>query len=96
MEEHYSWMLGDDDYCETCGTSYNEAVLELWDADNNVWQLSYTAGCYGGESVMSDSPEWNAKTGEIIATLKKFEKFNKKEKKELESLLSMLLVDKTK
>lgn len=51
-ETLFSWALGDDYDCETCGSTWNEAELDLnWD-DEGTWMFSYRAGCYGGDSVL--------------------------------------------
>ena len=69
MEEdyEYSWYLGDDYDCDTCGMSWNMVRFELWDEDENVWQLYMSVGCYGGESTMSYDEDFAKRAEEIIA-----------------------------
>lgn len=42
-----NWSLGDDDYCETCGSSYNEVRFQQYYED---YSLYTSEGCYGGQS----------------------------------------------
>jgi hypothetical protein len=88
MEHYYSWPLGGDYDCETCGRTNNEASLELYDEDNKIWQFAYRSGCYGGEGILSSEPEWETKTADIIVGLEEFENFTEKLKQEIETLLS--------
>jgi hypothetical protein len=82
--------LGDDSNCETCGWSYNTATLELWDKEEDIWQLSYSVGCYSGEGIMSNEPEWNTKVEKMINHLLTFEYFGKTEEKELRKKLKLV------
>jgi len=54
-ETHFSWALGDDYDCDTCGNTWNEAELDLdWDGEGEgAWMFGYRTGCYGGNSVTS-------------------------------------------
>jgi hypothetical protein len=82
-EIEFSWRLADDNDCETCGFTSNEVGLELWDEDEGIWQLYIRVGCYGGDSVMSNSPEWETKSEDIVEQALLYPDFNE----ELASLL---------
>lgn len=79
----FTWLLGDDDDCETCGYTMNQLGLDLWDEDNNVWQLYFSVGCYGGDNVLSDSPEWEQKSSDIITQALWYPGFSEDNAKEL-------------
>lgn len=51
-----NWSLGDDDYCDTCGSSYNEVSFSDW-GDGETYSLNTSIGCYSGESYEIDQLE---------------------------------------
>lgn len=79
----FTWLLGADSDCETCGYTMNQLGLDLWDEDNNVWQLYFSVGCYGGDNVLSDSPEWEQKSLDIINQALWYPGFSEDNAKEL-------------
>lgn len=69
-----SWPLGDDYDCETCGYTWNTVRLEEFDDD--LWVLSMSVGCYGGESTSSDKVMFEKEAEEIIADCLTYENFS--------------------
>ena len=66
QEDSFTWSLGEDAVCDTCGPSFNEVGLELWDEEKGIWHLYMRVGCYGGEAVLSTSDEWDTKASDIV------------------------------
>jgi hypothetical protein len=89
-ETNFTWSLGDDSYCDTCGGSWNEVGLELWDEEQNIWQLWTRVGCTGGDGVMSTDDDWEAKSEDIIKDALSFSDFSKEEAKELRAKLALI------
>jgi hypothetical protein len=85
-EDSYSWWLGGDSDCETCGTSMNELSLQRRDGD--VWLLSYMVGCTGGDEVYSDSPDWESKVEQIVSAASSFPGFDTDDEAVLRTLIS--------
>lgn len=85
-----SWVLGDDYDCETCGRTFNEVGCELWDEENNVWQVFLRVGCYGGFSVLSDASDWDEKIGNIVQEVKKYSAFKGESYDEFVSMLEQV------
>jgi hypothetical protein len=90
QEITFTWSLGDDSYCDTCGDSWNEVGLELWDEEQGVWQLWTRIGCTGGEGVMSTDDDWEAKSEDIIKDALSFSDFGKQEEKDLRAKLALI------
>lgn len=89
QETQFSWALGDDYDCETCGFTYNEADLDLdWD-ESGVWMFSYRAGCYGGESVMGSDPQAAQRLEAILIDLRAFSEWTKEHEHKVRSLLGV-------
>jgi hypothetical protein len=86
----FTWPLGDDLDCDLCGWTYNEVGLEFWDEQENIWQLYIRVGCYEGDGVMSDSPEWEAKSADIIEQALMYPKFNEEEANHLRNKLKWI------
>lgn len=63
------WSLGDDDDCETCGSSYNQVIFNDWE-DNGEYGLHTSIGCYHGQSYTIDQVD------ELIGDISHFEHFN--------------------
>lgn len=93
-EQLFSWTLGDNLDCETCGPTWNEVGLELWDDEEGIWQLYIRVGCYEGDSVMSNDPEWEKKSAEIVEQAKWYSGFSESNAKELEEKLAMIKENK--
>ena len=72
-EQYFSWSLGDDYDCETCGYTWN--TLRLEEFDDNLWCLDMSVGCYGGESVMSDDENFAVLAENIIVDCLRYENF---------------------
>jgi hypothetical protein len=89
-EEEHSWSLGEDFDCETCGFTYNEVSLELWDEEAGIWALNMRVGCYGGESVMSNHPEWEKKSADIVEQATLYSGFSEDNAKELRERLALI------
>lgn len=90
MEGEYTWELGDDYYCDTCGYTYNEISLEKWDEETNIWRLHISVGCYSGQSVISDDPEWGTKTATIIEEASTYPNFTEEEVTGLKNQLKLI------
>jgi hypothetical protein len=88
--EEFIWLLGEDYDCETCGRTYNEVGLELWDEDTGVYQLYIRVGCYGGDSVMSTDPEWGERAANIVQEALFYPKFNETNAEKLRSKLKLI------
>ena len=86
----FTWPLGDNSDCDLCGFTWNEVGLDLWDEEENIWQLNIRVGCYEGDSVMSDSPEWDAKSADIIEQALMYSEFNEKEADHLQDKLKWI------
>lgn len=86
----FTWPLGDNNDCELCGFTWNEVGLECWDEEKNIWQLYIRVGCYEGDSVMSDSPEWESKTAEIIKQALTYSSFNEEEGNNLRTKIALI------
>lgn len=89
-EESFTWSLGEDSDCETCGHTNNEVGLDLWDEEKNVWRLYLRVGCYGGESVLSSDPDWKSKVDSILMEASWYEGFNEDSAKELRGKLALI------
>jgi hypothetical protein len=89
-ETKFTWSLGDDSYCESCGDSWNEIGLELWDEEDNTWQLYTRVGCYGGDAVLSTDEDWEAESEEIIKDALTFSNFSKDDAKDLRERLELI------
>ena len=90
MSEDYefSWALGDDYDCETCGYTWNTLRLEWF--DDNLWCFSMSVGCYGGESVMSDDENFVALADNIITDCLRYENFSEKDAENARKLIKEL------
>jgi hypothetical protein len=86
----FTWPLGDDLDCELCGWSYNEVGLEFWDEKENIWQLYIRVGCYEGDSVMSNDPEWKTKSVNIIEQALMYSMFNEEEANHLRKKIALI------
>jgi hypothetical protein len=89
-ETNFTWSLGDDDYCDTCGHSWNKVGLELWDEERGIWQLWTRIGCTGGEGVLSTNDDWEAISEDIIKDALSFSDFGKQEEKELRNKIVLI------
>jgi hypothetical protein len=85
-----TWSLGDDSYCDTCGYSWNQIGLELWDEEEDVWQLYIRVGCTGGDAVMSTDDDWGAKSEDIIRDALSFSDFSEKDAKDLRAKFALI------
>lgn len=63
------WSLGNDDYCETCGSSWNMAEFDPDWHDPNAWMFSYRVGCYGGASVSYNDEDREEKVEDMLKYL---------------------------
>lgn len=94
MSEDYGvslvWSLGDDSDCGTCGTSWNEVGLELYDEEANTWQLYYRVGCTGGEGALSSQADWNEQVEKIIKHARDYSGFTKDDERELRTRLAAI------
>ena len=66
------WDLGDDDYCDTCGSSWNMAEFDPDFNGPDEWQFSYHVGCYGGDSVSYRSDDREEKLDEMFKYLRQY------------------------
>ena len=66
------WSLGNDDYCDTCGSSWNMAEFDPHWHDDYAWEFGYRVGCYGGNSVSYDSDNREEKLNEIFKELRTY------------------------
>lgn len=66
------WSLGDDDYCDTCGSSWNMARFDPDWYDTNAWMFNYSVGCYGGDSVSYNDEDREEKLDNIFKHLRSF------------------------
>lgn len=89
-EMSFSWPLGDDLNCDLCGPTHNEVGLELWDEEAGIWQLYIRVGCYEGDSVMSNDPEWSKKSAEIVEQATWYSGFSEDNLKELRERLALI------
>lgn len=89
-EESFTWSLGEDYDCETCGHTNNEVGLDLWDEEKGVWQLSLRVGCYGGESALSTDFDWKTKAEAIVQEAQLYSGFNEDSVKELRERLATI------
>jgi hypothetical protein len=90
----FTWPLGDDLDCETCGPTYNEVGIELWDDEKGVWQLYIRVGCYEGDSVLSNDPEWEKKSAEVVEQATWYSEFGDDEVEELRDKLALIKGEK--
>lgn len=91
LEYQYTWSLGDDYYCDTCGGTWNQIGIELWDDEpKNIWQLWTRTGCTGGEAVMSVNPDWEKEANDIIKRALEFPNFTKSDAKELKAIMAII------
>lgn len=90
QETKFTWSLGDDDDCDTCGWSYNELGLELWDEEEGIWQLYISVGCYGGQSVLSCEDDWDSMVAEIIKDALSYPDFTKSDAKKLQEKIALI------
>lgn len=86
----FTWSLGDDSDCDTCGWSYNELGLELWDEEEGVWQLYISVGCYSGQGVLSSEEDWDSKVAEIIKDALNYSGFTKSDAKKLQKKIALI------
>lgn len=83
----FSWGLGDDYDCETCGGTWNEAELDLnWDGEGG-WMFSYRTGCYGGDSVVSTGPGAAEKLEGLLKDVSGYPEWSPDIEKQIRSLL---------
>lgn len=88
-ETYFSWGLGDDYDCETCGFTWNEATLDLnWDEDG-AWMFSYRTGCYGGDSVTSTEEGAVEKLETLLKEVSGYPEWSPDFEKQIRSLLSL-------
>lgn len=90
LEESFTWSLGEDYDCETCGYTNNEVGLDLWDEEKGIWQLSLRVGCYGGESALSTDSDWKTKAEAIVQEAQLYSGFNENSVKELRERLATI------
>lgn len=90
QQTRFTWSLGDDDDCDTCGWSYNELGLELWDEERGIWQLYMSVGCYGGQSVLSCEDDWDSMVTEIIKDALGYPNFTKNDAKKLQEKIALI------
>ena len=74
VDYNHTWMLGDDYDCDTCGYTYNSLRLEEFDDD--LWCLTMSVGCYGGESTMSNDENFAVEANKIIDECLTYEYFS--------------------
>jgi len=89
-EESFTWSLGEDYDCDTCGYTNNEVGLDLWDEEKGIWQLSIRVGCYGGESVLSTDPDWKTKSDALVWEAQLYTGFTEENVKELRERLALI------
>ena len=85
VDYNRTWMLGGDYDCDTCGFTWNNLRFEEW--DDNLWHLSMSVGCYGGESVFSNDPAFKEKAAWIIADCSTYENFSESDADYLRKLI---------
>ena len=88
VDYDHTWMLGDDYDCETCGFTWNSLRLEDWDDD--LWHLSMSVGCYGGESVFSNDENFAVLAEAIIVDCLRYENFSESDADYLRKLIKEL------
>lgn len=86
----FDWPLGDDINCDLCGTTFNVVGLELWDEEENIWQLYIRVGCYEGDSVMSNDTEWETKSADIVRQALMYSRFNEEEANHLKNKIAWI------
>ena len=89
-EISFTWTLGEDFNCDLCGPTFNEVGLECWDEEEEIWQLYIRVGCYEGDSVMSNSPEWPNKSADIMTQASWYSNFTEDKAKELRDRLALI------
>jgi hypothetical protein len=83
-DEPTTWDLGDDYFCDSCGSTWNE--LEFDPEGGNGWTAAVRVGCYGGRQVWQDSTEGDKYTFYLL--LQTFEHWSQTEMKELRDLIT--------
>jgi len=86
----FTWPLDDNMDCELCGFTWNEVGLECWDEEENIWQLYIRVGCYEGDSAMSNDPEWETKSADIIEQALMYSRFNEEEANHLKDKIKWI------
>ena len=88
MIDSMDFVLGDDYECDTCGFTYNRAVLYFGiDEDPTSWRFQVAVGCYGGYGVSYDEEDWEALLEEEFVFCRKFPNwFPENEKKVLKEI----------
>lgn len=66
------WSLGNDDYCDTCGSSWNMAEFDPDWHDPNAWMFGYRVGCYGGDSISYFDENREEKLDEMFKYLRNY------------------------
>lgn len=89
-ETNFSWSLGDDYDCETCGYTWNEAELDLdWDGEGQgVWMFGYRTGCYGGNSVTSTQEDAAEKLEVLLKEVSQYPEWSADIEKKVRTLLN--------
>ena len=88
VDYNHTWMLGDDWDCDTCGYTWNTLRLEEWDDD--LWYVTMSVGCYGGESVMSTDENFAVLAEAIIVDCLSYENFSESDADYLRKLIKEL------
>jgi len=83
-QEPTTWALGDDYFCDSCGSTYNE--LEFYPEGGSGWVASVRVGCYSGLQISQDSTEGDKSTFYLL--LQTFEHWSHTKIKELRDLIT--------
>ena len=83
-QEPTTWALGDDYFCDSCGSTWNE--LEFDPEGDNGWAATTRTGCYGGVQIEQNSAEEDKAS--FYASLKTFDNWGETEIKELRGLIA--------
>jgi len=83
-QEPTTWALGDDYFCDSCGSTWNE--LEFDPEGDNGWAATVRAGCYSEHQVGRDSAEGDKSTFYLL--LQTFECWSHTKMEELRGLIA--------
>jgi hypothetical protein len=74
LTEPLEVALGDDSYCESCGSSWNQVTFDPdWDeTGTGHWTLSMLVGCCGGDSASARDNDWAERVESILARCAEF------------------------
>ena len=92
-EYSFGLSLGDNQDCETCDYSNNEANLDISQSGFTFW---YQTGCYGGAAVSEDAIEPIKELEACIGHLRIFPNWNQHFEDKVKSEIASWLKDKGK